>query len=58
MLEVHYTIDIQETKNNATVGIDKGYTEVFVDSDGVEYGKGLGKILTKKSDQLKQKYQK
>ena len=60
IVAVHYTIDIQETKNcgNATVGIDKGYTEVFMDSDGVEYGKGLGKILTKKSDKLKQKYQK
>ncbi len=60
IVSVHYTINIKETKNcgNATVGIDKGYTEVFMDSDGVEYGKGLGKILTKKSDQLKQKYQK
>jgi IS605 OrfB family transposase len=60
IVAVHYTIDIQETKNcgNATIGIDKGYTEVFIDSDGIEYGKGLGKILTKKSDQLKQKYQK
>jgi IS605 OrfB family transposase len=57
---VHYTIDIAESKNcgNVTVGIDKGYTEVFMDSDGVEYGKGLGKILTQKSDQLKHKYQK
>ncbi|MCK5522436.1 MAG: transposase [Thiomargarita sp.] len=60
VVAVHYTIDIQETKNcgNATVGIDKGYTEVFMDSDGIEYGKGLGKILTQKSDQLKYKYQK
>ena len=60
IVAVHYTIDIQKTKNcgNATVGIDKGYTEVFMDSDGVEYGEGLGKILTKKSDQLKYKYQK
>jgi len=60
IVAVHYTIDIQETKNcgDATIGIDKGYTEVFMDSDGVEYGKGLSKILTKKSDHLKQKYQK
>jgi len=71
IVEVHYTIDIPfeanvfeknfclETRKcgTATVGIDKGYTEVFVDSDGKEYGKGLGKILTKKSDKLKQKYQ-
>jgi len=60
IVEVHYTIDIQEIKNcgSTTIGIDKGYTEVFVDSDGIEYGKGLGKILTQKSDQMKQKYQK
>ena len=60
IVEIHYTIDIPETKNcgSATIGIDKGYTEVFVDSDGIEYGKGLGKILTQKSDRLKEKYQK
>ncbi len=60
IVEVHYTIDIPETENCgiATVGIDKGYTEVFVDSQGTKYGKGLGKILTKKSDKLKKKYQK
>jgi IS605 OrfB family transposase len=71
IVEVDYTIDIPfeanvfeknfclETRKcgTATVGIDKGYTEVFVDSDDKEYGKGLGKILTKKSDKLKQKYQ-
>lgn len=45
IVEVHYTVDIPETKNcgSRAVGIDKGYTEVFVDSDGIEYGKGLGK---------------
>ncbi|RKZ41367.1 MAG: transposase [Candidatus Parabeggiatoa sp. nov. 3] len=59
LVEVHYTIDVPETKNggNATVGIDKGYTEVFVDSQGQYYGKGLGKLLTSKSDYLKKKYQ-
>jgi len=29
--------------------------EVFIDSDGTEYGKGLGKILTNQSDKLKKK---
>jgi len=31
IIEVHYTIDLSETKNcgTLTVGIDKGYTEVF-----------------------------
>ena len=58
-VEVHYTIEIEETKNGgqATLGIDKGYTEVLVDSDGEHYGEGLGQILSKQSDKLKNKYQ-
>ena len=58
-VEVHYTIEVAETQNGgkATIGIDKGYTEVFVDSDGQHYGEGLGKILTHHSDKLKKKYQ-
>lgn len=58
-VEIHYTIDVPETKNcgTATVGVDKGYTEVLVDSDGKEYGKGLGEALTRQSDRLKKKYQ-
>jgi hypothetical protein len=58
-VEVHYTIEIAEIQNcgKATIGIDKGYTEVFVDSDGEPYGEGLGSLLTKHSDKLKKKYQ-
>jgi len=58
-IEVHYTTDIKETNNCGpqTIGIDKGYTEVFVDSDGKHYGNGLGKILSNHSDHLKKKYQ-
>ena len=58
-LEVHYTIELAETKTcgNATIGIDKGYTEVFVDSSGEHYGEGLGQILSQQSDKLKKKYQ-
>ncbi len=58
-VEVHYTIEIAETHNcgTAIIGVDKGYTEVFVDSDGEHYGEGLGKLLTKHSDKLKKKYQ-
>jgi hypothetical protein len=58
-VEVHYTIDVEETKScgQATLGIDKGYTEVFIDSDGEYYGEGLGQILTLHSDRLKNKYQ-
>jgi transposase len=58
-VEVHYTIEVGETQNcgKTTIGIDKGYTEVFVDSDGEHYGECLGKLLTKHSDKLKKKYQ-
>ncbi len=57
-VEVHYTIARAETTNcgKATLGIDKGYTEVLVDSDGEPYGEGLGFLLTKHSDKLKKKY--
>jgi len=57
-VEVHYTIEVAETVNcgKATIGIDKGYSEVFVDSEGKHYGEGLGKILTTHSDKLKKKY--
>ncbi|HEC85592.1 MAG TPA: transposase, partial [Thioploca sp.] len=39
------------------IGIDKGYTEAFVDSEGDFYGKELGEVLSKESDSLKKKYQ-
>lgn len=38
------------------IGIDKGYTEVFTDSDGQRYGEGLGKLLAGESDHLKDVY--
>jgi IS605 OrfB family transposase len=58
-VEVHYTIEIAETHTggSATLGIDKGYTEAFVDSNGEYYGENLGKLLTEHSDKLKKKYQ-
>ena len=58
-IEVHFAVDV-EIKNDCgteTVGIDKGYTEVFVDSDGVHYGEDLGKAISQESDFLKEKYQ-
>jgi len=58
-IEVHYTIDLAETNDcgQATIGLDKGYTEVFVDSDREHHGEGLGQILSQHSDKLKKKYQ-
>jgi IS605 OrfB family transposase len=58
-VEIHYTIDNTDdrTCGNKVCGIDKGYTEVFVDSEGEFYGKGFGEVLSKESDFLKKKYQ-
>lgn len=38
------------------IGVDKGYTEVFTDNTGERHGEGFGKLLTKKSDFLDEKY--
>jgi hypothetical protein len=58
-VEIHYTIDNTDDRacGNKEIGIDKGYTEAFVDSEGEFYGKGLGNVLSKESDYLKTKYQ-
>jgi len=57
-VEIHYTIDAPtgEPCGNDTIGIDKGYTEVFTDSDGQRHGQGLGERLSQESDYLKEKY--
>ena len=46
-LEIHYPIKVKTSVNcgTAEVGIDKGFTEAFVDSDDQFYGSGLGDIL-------------
>lgn len=58
-VEVHYAADMILTYDcgNQTLGVDKGYTEVLTDSDGVHHGVTLGAVLTKESDRLKLKYQ-
>lgn len=57
--EIHYTIDrpVVNDCGDRTIGVDKGYTEVLVDSDGDHHGAELGSLLTGKSDRLKTKYQ-
>ena len=57
-VEVHSTYDVVETKDcgEATVGVDKGYSEAFVDSDADVYGKGLGKLISSESDYLNKQY--
>ena len=57
-IEVHSTYDAVESQDcgQATIGVDKGYSEAFVDSDGEVYGQGLGKLISSESDYLNQKY--
>ncbi len=61
-VEIHYAIDETlvcqvEPCGDQTIGIDKGYTEAFTDSDGQRHGEGLGALLLVNSDKLKAKYQ-
>ncbi len=60
-VEVHYQIDARSLPSAARpcgdrkIGVDKGYTEVLVDSDGVHHGPALGRLLIRESDRLKVK---
>jgi IS605 OrfB family transposase len=58
-VEVHYSIELEEKKDCGTsiIGVDKGYTEVLVDSEGEHHGTELGDKLSSESDYQKQKYQ-
>ncbi len=55
-LEIHCTRKRQvfQIKANPTqsLGVDKGYTEAFFTSNGEEIGKGLGKLMTKKTNRI------
>lgn len=54
-VEVHYAINVEETNDcgSEIVGVDKGYSEVLVDSDGEHHGAELGEMLRSESDNLK-----
>ena len=56
-VEVHYAVDKEATHDcgEKTLGVDKGYSEVLVDSDGEHHGQGLGQLLSAESDVLKVK---
>ncbi|MCZ6675815.1 MAG: transposase [Candidatus Poribacteria bacterium] len=60
-VEVHYAVDANQCSigpcGENVVGIDKGYSEVFVDSEGQVHGDELGAVLSAESDFLKTKYQ-
>lgn len=48
-VELHYSRIIQKVENSNTslAGLDKGYTEALTDSDGIVYGDGIGKVMTR-----------
>jgi IS605 OrfB family transposase len=60
-VEVHYAINDQSLKSShrpcgsRKLGVDKGYTEVLVDSDGRRHGEELGGMITHRSDELKER---
>jgi transposase len=60
-VEVHYQVDAATLKaaqrpcGTETVGIDRGYREVCIDSAGRRYGTRLGELLTVESDRLRAK---
>jgi IS605 OrfB family transposase len=60
-VEVHYQIDAAQIRSSqrpcgeATIGVDKGYTEALTDSDGGHHGCGLGRLLAGESDRLKER---
>ena len=47
-VEVHYAISQKKFKpcGDLVIGIDKGYSEAFADSEGNFHGEGLGKVLS------------
>lgn len=51
-----YQVIADIPKTHEAIGVDKGYTEVFTDNTGERHGNDFGKLLTKKSDFLKEKY--
>ncbi|SCF02267.1 transposase, IS605 OrfB family, central region [Micromonospora coriariae] len=60
-VEIHYQIDAASMKTSqrpcgtATLGVDKGYTEVLTDSDGNHHGDGLGHLLSAESDRIRER---
>lgn len=52
--EVHYAIEKGDGREcgDQVLGIDKGYTEAFTDSDGDHHGESFGKVLTDYSDKV------
>lgn len=54
-IEVHETAEVCQrwtAKPGTAEALDFGYTEVFTDTDGKQYGEGLGKIFSDFTDKL------
>jgi len=52
-IEVHYGVDVESPKasTGAVVGVDFGYSEVAVDSDGNHHGERFGDLMTEATEQ-------
>ena len=53
--EIHVLVDhgtVEISTERRSIGVDKGYTEAFYDSDGQAHGRKLGRLATKKSDRI------
>lgn len=52
--EIHYATEKGDGRacGDQVLGVDKGYTEAFVDSDGEHHGKNFGKVMTEYSDKV------
>jgi archaellin len=50
--EIHYAAEKGDGREcgSQVIGIDKGYTEAFTDSDGQAHGENFGSVLTEYSD--------
>ena len=52
--EIHYATEKSAGREcgDRVLGIDKGYTEAFTDSDGGHHGQNFGKVMTEYSDKV------
>lgn len=60
-VDILYTVDevdacVNRQCGTRVIGLDKGYSEVFTDSDGQRHGEELGGLLSQESDHLKEVY--
>jgi transposase len=56
-VELHYPKLVKrvEQKGIGAIGLDKGFTEAFTDSNGTVYGDGIGKVMNRATDKRHQR---